>query len=172
MDHDPAPRPPVTGLRRAVYLLAGLLFVGLAVLGALLPVLPTTPFVLLASYCFVRSSPALHRWLLRNRWFGPLLRDWQQHRGVRRRVKATALCVLPLALGTSLALAGPSVPVVLALAVLGLIGFVVVMRLPVIEDRPADVMAATPIPVPAQTGSCAPPAHGDETDPLLHRRAP
>jgi hypothetical protein len=46
--------------------------------------------VLLASYCFARSSPRLHRWLLRSPFFGKLLRDWHEHRGIRPRVKAVA----------------------------------------------------------------------------------
>ena len=133
---SPLPHP-VTGLRRLCYILLGLFFVGLAILGAVLPVLPTTPFLLLASFFFVRSSPALNRWLLRNRLFGPLLRDWQRHRGVRRRVKITAVCVLVVFLGISIALLPKSVPLIVAVVLLGLIGLVVILRLRVIEEEPA-----------------------------------
>jgi uncharacterized membrane protein YbaN (DUF454 family) len=134
MNPDPMP-PAVTGFRRAVYVLAGLSFVGLAAMGAVLPILPTTPFLLLASYFFVRSSPALHRWLLRNRVFGPLLRDWQRHGGVRRRVKVSAVCVLLLALGASIALTNRTPLLIGVLLALGAIGLVVVLRLPVIDDK-------------------------------------
>lgn len=127
--------PTVTGFRRTVYVLAGLSFVGMAALGAVLPILPTTPFLLLASYFFVRSSPALNRWLLRNRVFGPLLRDWQHHGGVRRRVKISAVCVLLLALGTSIALTDRRPLFIGVLLTLGAIGLIVVLRLPVIDDR-------------------------------------
>ena len=76
---------------RALYLsLAGLFFV-LAVLGVFLPVLPTTPFLLLTSWCLVRSSPALHARLRRSPLFGPLLADWERHHGVRLYVKISAL---------------------------------------------------------------------------------
>ena len=65
--------------------------VGLAVVGAVLPLLPTTPFLLLASFCFYRGSPRIHAWLHRSAWFGPTLDDWQHSRGVRRSVKNRAL---------------------------------------------------------------------------------
>lgn len=83
-----------TGLTRWVYMGLGLCSVGLAGLGVLLPGLPTTPFVLLAAFFFVRSSPRLHAWLVRSRLFGPFLRDWQRHRGVRLSVKILAICMV------------------------------------------------------------------------------
>lgn len=85
---------PVSGLRRTLLVLAGLLCVGLAWLGAALPGLPTTPWVLLASYCFGRSSPRLQRWLHRSPVFGRIIRDWEQHRGIRRPVKLFAVCLI------------------------------------------------------------------------------
>jgi uncharacterized protein len=83
-----------TGLRRFAYVVAGLVCVGLAYLGAILPGLPTTPWVLLASYCFSKSSPRLERWLKRSPIFGKLLRDWDEHRGIRRPVKVFAVCLI------------------------------------------------------------------------------
>jgi hypothetical protein len=66
----------------------------MAYLGAILPGLPTTPWVLLASACFARSSPRLQRWLRRSPVFGTLLRDWDEHRGIRRPVKWVAVCLV------------------------------------------------------------------------------
>ncbi|MBX9626697.1 MAG: YbaN family protein [Gemmataceae bacterium] len=85
---------PATGVRRLAYLAAGVGCVGLAYLGAVLPGLPTTPWVLLASYCFARSSPRLHRWLRRTPPFRRLLRDWEDHGGIRRPVKAVAVLMV------------------------------------------------------------------------------
>jgi uncharacterized membrane protein YbaN (DUF454 family) len=127
---------PVRGMRRVLYVALGLFFVGLAVLGVLLPVLPTTPFVLLASYFFVRSSPQLHTWLLRSRVFGGFLRDWQRHRAVRPRVKVTAVVVMLLAVTASLTLADLSQGLILLLLVLTAIGLTVVLRLPVLREAP------------------------------------
>ena len=57
----------------------GLFFVGLGAAGALLPVLPTTPFLILAASCFAKSSDKWYRWLLNNKQFGPAIRDWEEH---------------------------------------------------------------------------------------------
>jgi uncharacterized membrane protein YbaN (DUF454 family) len=79
--------------------------------GVFLPVLPTTPFLLLAGYAAARSSTRLHGWLLAHRVFGPPIRDWQSHRAVSRRAKVVASitmaasAVLLFAVGPSLWLA-------------------------------------------------------------------
>ena len=64
---------------RIVLTIVGLCFVALGAVGVVLPVLPTTPFLLVAAWCFARSSPSLARVLHENRWFGPLLRDWDRY---------------------------------------------------------------------------------------------
>ena len=91
-----APRParPLPAALRLAYVGAGLVCVGLAYLGVILPGLPATPWVLLASYCFARSSPRLHRWLRGSRVFGLLIRDWEDHRGIRRPVKVVAVLLV------------------------------------------------------------------------------
>jgi 2,3-bisphosphoglycerate-dependent phosphoglycerate mutase len=125
---------PVTGLRRVLFVALGLFFVGMGVLGAMLPILPTTPFLLLASYFFVRSSPRLNAWLLRSKIFGPMLRDWQKHRAVRPKVKATALTILPIAVISSAYFGNLPWYLVVMLIALALIGATVVIRLPVIRE--------------------------------------
>ncbi len=73
----------------------GFVFIGLAIIGYLVPGIPATPWALAASYCFSKSSPRLHRWLLRLPLLGPLIHDWETHRGVRPAVKLFAcLCVV------------------------------------------------------------------------------
>ena len=66
----------------------------LAVLGVFLPLLPTTPFLLLAAFAFTRSSPRLHAWLLGHRHFGPLIEDWRRYGSIAPRAKATAVAVM------------------------------------------------------------------------------
>lgn len=78
---------PHLGLHRPLLLAAGLLFLALGAVGVFLPLLPTTPFLLLAAACFSRSSRRMHAWLLRNRLFGPVLRDWEQRGAIARRTK-------------------------------------------------------------------------------------
>ncbi len=124
----------VEGVRRVVYLTLAAVFFGLAVLGAILPLLPTTPFLLLTSFLLVRSSPALNDKLLRSRTFGPLLEDWHRHRGVRPRVKAISIA-LSLTAVTLSAIYGNLPPWGLTvLAALSITGLVVLIRLPVIRD--------------------------------------
>lgn len=88
------PVPIQRGWRRLAYVSAGLVLVGLAYVGVLLPGIPTTPFLLGASFCFVRSSPRLHRWLRRSPIFGRFLHDWEVHRGIRRPVKILAVALV------------------------------------------------------------------------------
>ena len=106
----------------------------MAILGALLPVLPTTPFLLLTSYFFLRSSHRLHARLLASRVFGPLLADWHEHRGVRLHVKITAVAVILLSISASVAFGHLSWRLLTLLAIGGTIGLVVVLRLRVIDD--------------------------------------
>ena len=119
---------------RTAYFVAGCGFVVLAVLGIVLPLLPTTPFVLLASSCFVRSSPRAQRWLLNSRWFGPTLRNWIEHRAVSRGVKLLAFAVASIAIVAAVVRDlswGIRVPIL----ILGAVGLIVVWRLPVIGNR-------------------------------------
>lgn len=69
----------------------GFVFLGIAALGVFLPLLPTTPFVLLAAACFAKSSERMHRWILANGTFGPMVRDWEEKRCISCRVKTIAI---------------------------------------------------------------------------------
>ena len=77
-------------LLRPLYLLAGVLALLLGLLGIVLPLLPTTPFVLLAAWCFARASRRCEAWLLGHRLFGPIVRDWRERRAVPLRAKQLA----------------------------------------------------------------------------------
>jgi uncharacterized membrane protein YbaN (DUF454 family) len=76
--------------------ITGIFFVGLAILGVVLPILPTTPFLLVAAACFAKSSPELQRKLLANKTFGPLIHDWQKYRSIPRKAKRIALLTIIL----------------------------------------------------------------------------
>ena len=83
---------------RHLYFAAGWLCFALGAIGVAVPLLPTTPFMLLAAFCFSRSSDRWHRWLLDNKTFGPMIKDWQANGVIRTRVKvvATALIIVML----------------------------------------------------------------------------
>ncbi len=111
------------------------LFLGLAVLGIVLPVLPATPFLLLTSWFLLRTSPALHRRLYETRLFGPFLRDWDRYHGVRLSVKITAVAMVIAVVALSLSFGNLQTAAKLVLVVLAAVGLVVVLRLPVIRDE-------------------------------------
>ena len=126
----------MTGLRRILFLALAGVFTALGALGAILPVLPTTPFLLLASFFLVRSSPRLNAVLLQSRFLGPILRDWQDHRGIRPDVRLKAIVSVIVALSLTIWFASPSTTASGAIAGLGLIGIVVIARLPGIHEPP------------------------------------
>lgn len=132
------PKPPLaTGLKRILFVVGGLMCVGLAYLGAILPGLPTTPWVLLAGYCFSRSSPRLERWLKRTPLFGRLLRDWDEHRGIRKPVKVFAVCMVVTVVSLSITLSSLPVWVKCVIGGLALVGIcTVVFLVPTIRERP------------------------------------
>ena len=119
---------------RPVYVVLGVLCVVLGAAGVVLPVLPTTPFLLLASYCFVRGSPALDARLRRTAVFGPLIDDWERHRALGRRTKATAFVGMALGVTVSIVAAWPSVPIIAAVVALSAWGAIYVARIPTRPD--------------------------------------
>jgi len=86
------PRPPL--FFRLGWSLLGLGFVALGAVGVVVPGLPTTPFLLLAAGCFARGSPRLEAWLLADPVFGPLIREFREHRSVPLRAKVLALVLM------------------------------------------------------------------------------
>ena len=92
----PDPSTLSARLRRTALTAAGLLFTGLAIAGVFLPLVPATPFLLVAVACFAKSSPRLHRWILSNRAVGPYLEEWRTHRTVPVAAKRKAYLVVIL----------------------------------------------------------------------------
>lgn len=82
--------------RRAGFLALGSLMLALGVIGVFLPIMPTTIFLILAAWCFGRSSPRLEAWMLYHPRFGPPLRQWREHGAVPLRAKLMAVCGMTL----------------------------------------------------------------------------
>lgn len=88
-------------MKRAFWITVGLLALALGLVGAALPLLPTTPFVLVAVFAFARSSPRLHAWLVNHPRFGPAIGHWQREGAISRRAKWSAVAMMLLAFGVS-----------------------------------------------------------------------
>ena len=76
---------------KPLLIILGFICLGLAVLGVILPVMPTTCFVLMAAACFAKSSPRFYNWLLASRIFGPMINHWQTTRSMPKRAKIMAI---------------------------------------------------------------------------------
>ena len=96
-----APRLHDSALMRAVFLGSGSAALALGVVGIFVPVLPTTPFILLAAACFARGSEPLHNAMLTHRISGPIIRDWHEHRSMPPGVKPWAFAAMGLSFGVS-----------------------------------------------------------------------
>lgn len=77
-----------------MWLIAGLLALGLGIIGVVLPILPTTPFMLVATFCFAKSSKRLHDWLVNHRTFGATVRDWHAHGAISKTAKISAVLTM------------------------------------------------------------------------------
>jgi uncharacterized membrane protein YbaN (DUF454 family) len=131
-------RPHDSRLVRGVCLAAGTAALLLGVVGIFLPLLPTTPFVLLAAACFARSSERLHDRMLAHRIAGPIIREWHEHRAMPPGVKPWAFALMGLSFGASiLAMESPWHRAMLALLGGALAYFL--WRVPVRQSRPRHI---------------------------------
>ncbi|KGY07117.1 membrane protein [Vibrio sinaloensis] len=89
-------------IRRLSLNIVGILSLCLGILGIFLPLLPTTPFILLSSACFMRSSPRFHRWLHQHKTFGPILDNWHNHKAVTTKVKTRGAVYILLSFSFSI----------------------------------------------------------------------
>ena len=126
---------------RAALVVAGSGFVVVGLAGIFLPVLPTTPFLLLAAACYARASRRFYNALLNNRLFGPAILEWQQHRSMVWRTKLTALALLLLTLAVSIVFFVENFWLRLALVVVGLVLGFWLYRIPS-RDAPGRAAAA------------------------------
>jgi len=121
---------------RWMLIAAGMICVGLGALGIVLPGLPTTPFLLLAAYCFARSSEHFHSWLLNHRWFGSYVRNFEEGRGMTRPAKASTLLVMWLSFGITIAFFVPVVWGQVSMLLLAVAVSTYILRLPTPPPEP------------------------------------
>lgn len=106
----------------------GWVAVALALAGIPLPLLPTTPFLLLAAFCFARSSPRLHAWLLDHKTFGPVIRKWRDHGAIPRRAKVLAVSMMAATFAASALLGAPGFVLVIQAVVMTSVSIFLITR--------------------------------------------
>ena len=116
-------------MKKSLYKPLGFLFLGLGVLGIPLPVLPSTPFILLSAWFFARSSPRWHQWLMDSELFGPMIRNWEDSRCLTCRTKAVAISSMLVAGGASIVFALQDYRMQLFAGALMLIGAITVLSI-------------------------------------------
>ena len=108
-------------LLRLLWIGLGCFFVGLGAIGAVVPGMPTTVFLVLAAACFIRSSQRLYDWLISNKTFGPYLKDYREGKGIPLRAKVIALSLIVIFVSFAVFYA---IEVTLIKVLVGLIGFI------------------------------------------------
>lgn len=104
--------------KRWAWRAAGLISLALGVVGIVVPLLPTTPFLLLAAYCFGRGSQRLLNWLLNHPRFGPPVRDWREHRSISRKAKLSSGVAMVLIVAASVLMGAPRTVIIVQVVVL------------------------------------------------------
>lgn len=115
---------------RWVFALLGAFFVALGVAGIFLPILPTTPFLLLAAACFARASSRVYNWLLNHSVLGPIVLEWRRHRSIPYRVKIIALITMAASFTVSIVFFVPYWQGQLGMALFGIVMLVWLYRVP------------------------------------------
>lgn len=113
---------------RLIWLAMGVVAVGLAIIGAFLPLLPTTPFLLVAVFAFARSSPRLHDWLVSHRQFGPMINNWRRYGAISRRAKTAAVIAMAIAVLASWIAGFGNVVIGLQILVMGCVALFILTR--------------------------------------------
>ena len=110
-----------TKLKNHLLIILGWLFVALAIVGALLPILPTTPFLILALALFSNSSPKFHAMLLNNKWFGQTLKQWEENKTLSRKTKYRTTVLIIVTFSISIAVVYERIELQVMLVLLALI---------------------------------------------------
>jgi uncharacterized membrane protein YbaN (DUF454 family) len=116
---------------RVLLFIAGSISLFLGVIGIFLPILPTTPFLLLTAACYMRSSERMHNWLLNNRWFGEYIRNYQAGRGIPLKTKIIAIAAMWITMSISIILVARDIVIMqVALIIIASAVTIHIIRLP------------------------------------------
>ncbi len=122
-------------LAKLMWVSLGSLFVALGAIGVIVPGLPTTPFLILAAACYIRSSQRLYDWLISNKRFGPYLKDYREGKGIPRKAKRLAVVMIVVFVSFSVVFGIEDLTLKIVVGLLGLIGLLYVLfKVPVAKD--------------------------------------
>tara|TARA_B100001250_G_scaffold399904_1_gene409820 strand:+ start:480 stop:908 length:429 start_codon:yes stop_codon:yes gene_type:complete len=120
---------------KVLWIILGSFFVALAAVGVALPGIPTTPFLILAAACYIRSSQKLYDRLISNKTFGPYLKDYREGKGIPKKAKILAVSMIVLFVGSSVIFGIESLNLKIVVGALGLTGLLyVIFKVPVTKD--------------------------------------
>ena len=123
-----------TDVTKVLFIVLGSIFLGIGILGIILPLLPATPFLLLASACYVRGSDRLHNWLIGNKYLGSYIVNIRDRRGMPRRAKFITMIVLWASLLISMFRVEPVILKAL-LAVVGVGVTILILKLKTLDSE-------------------------------------
>ena len=118
----------ITHAKRLTLILIGFISLALGALGIFVPLLPTTPFLLLSAFAFANSSERMHQWLLDHNIFGPLIDNWRQHQAISRRAKVVSILSMVAILMISVLMPVPTYIIVIQVFVLSTTAIFVLSR--------------------------------------------
>ncbi len=114
--------------RRFLWLIGGFIALGLGIAGFILPLLPHTVFLLIAAFCFSHGSERLHNWLINHKYFGPPIKDWNEHGAIPFNAKIIATIMMGLALASAFLLHAPKAVIIAQIIILPLVGLFIWSR--------------------------------------------
>ena len=123
--------------KRIFYLLLGWFSLITGIIGIFLPLLPTTPLVLLAAWCFSKSSERFHTWLINHKFFGPIVSDWQSNDGIPRKSRNRAIIFMWLGMAISILMVGRFWATV-GLVCIGICVSIYLLRMPLRSESNGD----------------------------------
>ena len=121
-------------IKKSVYFIIGIIAFAVGFVGIFLPVLPTTPFILLAAWCFFRSSPRIYEWLISNERFGKTVMNYNQGRGITKATKIKAVVMMWLTISVSIYFTITSIHLIAFLYLIAIAVTIYLIRLPTLIE--------------------------------------
>ena len=119
---------------KSILIIIGFIFVGLGAIGLVLPVMPTTPFLLVAAACFARSSERFYNWLMELHLFGPIIRNWEETKSISRNTKLVAIASVVLIGGFSVVFVVENLTVKLVVTTVLLLNILLITKIRTTEN--------------------------------------